>query len=379
MQRISRQAEFGWLLVSLTGLLMLGSFTPRQLTIMSFSHPQRLNSRLRLAIVGCGAIAEHGHLPGASQVAAIEIAALVDKDIDRARKLARRFGIAEAAPNLEGIEKIADAAVLCLPHHLHCPVAVDLISRGLHVLVEKPMALDTAECDQMIAAANDSRVVLAVGMMRRYFRCALALKQILDSRILGAIHRFRIEDGGVYAWPSASPFILSKAHSGGGVLMGNGSHVMDSLVWWFGEPREIQCFTNSAGGMETDVTLEMEMSDGSHGTVELSRTRSLANCTKVWTERGVIRIPLYGDQVELELDGSEFTLAGQAKGVSLVGEQDLAMVLAEQLRDFARAIAGHPAPIVTGVESRRSIALIESCYRVAKPLPEPWDIPLNLL
>ncbi len=346
---------------------------------MSSSQPQPINSKLRLAIVGCGAIAEHGHLPGASQVETIEITALVDKDIDRASKLARRFGIPGAAPNLEGIEKVADAAILCLPHHLHCPVALDLISRGLHVLVEKPMALDTAECDQMIAAANEARVVLAVGLMRRYFRCALVLKQILDSRVLGALHRFRIEDGGVYAWPSASPFILSKAHSGGGVLMGNGSHVMDSLIWWFGEPREIQCFTNSAGGMETDVTLEMVMPDGSCGTVELSRTRSLANCTQVWAERGDIRIPLYGDHVELKLDGSDFTLAGQAKSASLGGEQDLAMVLAEQLRDFARAIAGHPAAIVTGFESRRSIALIESCYRVAKPLPEPWAVPLNML
>jgi len=186
-------------------------------------------NKIRLAIIGCGAIAEQGHLPGAMLAPEVEVAVLVDNDMGRAETLAARFGVGAARGGLDGIEKLADAAILCLPHHLHCPVALDLMQRGMHVLVEKPMALTVSECDQMIAAAEQAGVVLGVGLMRRYFRCALFLKQVLTSGTLGPVQRFRIEDGGVYAWPSASPFILSKAHSGGGVLMGNGSHVMDSL------------------------------------------------------------------------------------------------------------------------------------------------------
>lgn len=337
-------------------------------------------SKLRVAVIGCGAIAEQGHLPAALQVQEVLVSVLVDKNTTRSNDLARQFGIGAVTDSIDGIEKLSDAAILCLPHHLHCPVALELMQRGMHVLVEKPMALNTAECDQMIAAAEKARVVLAVGLMRRYFRCALYLKQILTSGVLGTLERFRIEDGGAYAWPSASPFILSKAHSGGGVLMGNGSHVMDSLIWWFGEPAKIQCRTNSAGGMETDATVEMVMPDGAQGVVELSRTRSLANRIQVRAERGTVQIPLYGDRVELSLRGNDFSLSGRANLIAAPSarEQDLPSVMAEQLRDWARAIRGQPSTFVTGSESRRSISMIEKCYQVAKPLAEPWTVPLNL-
>jgi predicted dehydrogenase len=347
---------------------------------MGLDKTQLRASKLRLAVVGCGAIAEQGHLPAALQVQEVLVTALVDKNKTRANDLARQFGVGTATCSLDGIEKLSDAVILCLPHHLHCPMALDLMQRGMHVLVEKPMALNTAECDQMIAAAEKARVVLAVGLMRRYFRCALYLKQILASGVMGAVERFHIEDGGSYAWPSASPFILSKAHSGGGVLMGNGSHVMDSLIWWFGEPAEIQCRTNAAGGMETDAHVEIVLPDGAQGVVELSRTRSLANRIHVWAERGTVQIPLYGDHASLSLRGNDFSLSGRANLVATPSarEQDLPSVMADQLRAWTRAIGGQPSAIVTGSESRRSIALIEACYQIAKPLPEPWAVPLIL-
>ena len=336
--------------------------------------------KLRLAIIGCGAIAEMGHLPAAALVPGVEVTVLIDSNLARAQKLATQFKVPLVLPDMARLKGEADAAIICLPHHLHCEVGCTLAGQGIHLLIEKPMGLSTVECDQMIAAARKGGVVLAVGLMRRFFRCSLYLKQILASGILGAVERFRIEDGGVYAWPSASPFILSKAHSGGGVLMGNGSHVMDSLIWWFGEPAEIQCRTNADGGMETDALVEMVMADGARGVVELSRTRSLANRIQVWAERGTVEIPLYGDKVSLSLRGGDFVLSGRANTASLIsaGEQDLVSVLADQLRAWAGAIHGQSTAIVTGEESRRSIALIETCYQLAKPLPEPWATPIIL-
>jgi predicted dehydrogenase len=338
-------------------------------------------SRLRLAVIGCGAIAETGHLPAALKVPEVQVTLLVDKDAARASDMARNFGVSATATTLDHIEAVADAAILCLPHHLHCPVALDLAKRGLHLLVEKPMALDTAECDKMILAAETSGVVLAVGLMRRYFRCTRYLKQILAAGVLGAVERFRIEDGGIYAWPSASPFILSRAHSGGGVLIGNGSHVMDSLIWWFGEPREVHCTTNAFGGMETDAYVEVVMQAGSRGVIELSRTRSLANRIQVWAERGSVDIALYGNDVSIGFAGCDLSLRGRAIPTSAFspGEQDLTSVMADQLRAWVGAISGKPSTIVTGSESRRSIALIERCYQVAKPLSEAWVSPLEPL
>jgi predicted dehydrogenase len=330
-----------------------------------------------LAVIGCGAIAETGHLPGAQLVPGLEVTLLIDKDQSRAARMGQLFGVVNTSTDVRDVEQQADAAIICLPHHLHCPVAIDLMERGVHVLVEKPMALTKLECDRMLEVAKLHQVVLAVGLMRRFFRSAIFLKEILRSNLLGNIQRFKIEDGGVYSWASASPFVLSKEHSGGGVLMGNGTHVMDSLVWWFGDPVKVRCRTNSMGGMETDALVEVTMPDESQGTVELSRTRSLGNFAQIWAEKGSVRIPLYGDNVRFSLNGGGMHLEGAAVTKWNREPQTLPSVLADQLREFLAAIGGHESNIATGVESRRSIDLIERCYQVAEPLVESWSAPFK--
>ncbi|MDA7877631.1 Gfo/Idh/MocA family oxidoreductase [Akkermansiaceae bacterium] len=328
--------------------------------------------RLRIAIIGAGAIADTGHLPGAKLAAEVEVTVIVDKDEARARDLATKYDISEVRTDLEGLQELADVAILCLPHHLHHPISLELIEKGMHLLVEKPMALNVAECDAMIDAAEKKGVVLSVGMMRRYFRCNMALKEILTSGILGQLKSFEVQDGGVYAWPSASPFILSRAHSGGGVLMGNGSHVMESVLWWFGNPSGIVCQTNSAVGMETDAEVDFEFAEGFSGRVELSRTRQLKNRVVVEGERGKVEIPLYGDDICIWLDGMTHQIIGNAKCPGDDKEQTLPSVLADQLRDLVRLVRGEHSRIVTGREARVSIACIESCYNVATPSDEPW-------
>ena len=121
----------------------------------------------RIAILGCGAVTELCHLPAFRRLERSP-ALLVDRDLERAQLLADGCGAAVAehwAPHLDTF----DAAIIALPHHLHANVAVELLSQGKHLLVEKPMALGGAACDAMVSAAEASRVVLAVGQVRRFW------------------------------------------------------------------------------------------------------------------------------------------------------------------------------------------------------------------
>src|ERR1043166_7433838 len=113
--------------------------------------------RLRVALIGCGAISQSLHLPVLAGHESIRLAALVDRAIGRAEQLARGYGVplvvADAADlSSDGI----DAAIIATPAAHHAPCAIDLMRRGIHVLVEKPMALTSADAERMGQVAGET-------------------------------------------------------------------------------------------------------------------------------------------------------------------------------------------------------------------------------
>src|ERR1700722_10393887 len=125
--------------------------------------------RLKLAVVGCGAVTEFSYLPAIARSEGVELVALVDKSLSRARQLMAQCSREPAVfDDYRQIFGNSEAAVVALPNALHAAVTIDLLEHGVHVLVEKPMALDSRECEAMIAASTRNDRVLAVGMARRF-------------------------------------------------------------------------------------------------------------------------------------------------------------------------------------------------------------------
>jgi UDP-N-acetylglucosamine 3-dehydrogenase len=142
-------------------------------------------AKVRLAVVGCGAVAQIHHLPAIVASSRVEAAVLVDADEKRARALAERFGVPEVATDVASLPGTVDAAVIALPNSLHAPVSIELLRRGVHVLVEKPMAVSVRECDEMIDAAKTGRAVLAVGLDFRFFEASRFVRDQLRDGLLG--------------------------------------------------------------------------------------------------------------------------------------------------------------------------------------------------
>jgi predicted dehydrogenase len=191
--------------------------------------------RLRLAIVGCRAVTELDHLPAAALVPEVEVVALVDKNRDRARELAEHFSIAQVLDDYQALGDDIEAAIVALPHNLHAPVTIDLLGSGLHVLVEKPMAITPEECAAMRQAAEAAGRVLAVGHYRRFAANVRRLRETLGSGLLGTPLTYVCEEGVPYDWPSQSGFVYDRVRAGGGALVDSGVHGLDWLMWLFGE------------------------------------------------------------------------------------------------------------------------------------------------
>jgi predicted dehydrogenase len=326
--------------------------------------------KLRFAVVGCGAVA-HAHLPVLAECGRAEVVAVVDRHLPRAQEAAAQYGIPRALADYRALAGVADAAVLALPHHLHAPIGVALLDAGLHLLVEKPMALTAAECDAMIAAAERGGRVLAVGQARRWFDSSRFIKRLLDDGWLGEIRSFDMREGVVYDWPAASDFTLRK-DAGGGVLADAGVHALDTLLWWLGDYQDFEYFDDAAGGVEADCELHLRLRCGARGVVELSRTRNLRQTVILEGTRGTLEVDSpFNSRVRLRIGDQPLVLTGRVTAPG-APEETVPDLFRRQLEDFLDAVEQGRESFVPGREARRAVALIEACHAAAKPLPLPW-------
>jgi predicted dehydrogenase len=223
----------------------------------------------------------------------------------------------------------------------------------------------------MIQAAERSRVVLAVGLMRRFALWARYVKNTLTSGILGPIRSFDVREGIKYDWPVASDFFFKKEAAGGGVLIDTGAHTLDTLLWWFGDVERFEYYDDAEGGVEADCEIRLVTRGGVEGSVDLSRTRNLGNHIRIRGERGQIEVD--GATVKLSFADSCLGLSGDV--VNTVDASDLEGYhrwIKASLVNWAEAIRNGTEPAVPGREGRRAVALIEACYRERQPLTFPW-------
>jgi predicted dehydrogenase len=243
------------------------------------------------------------------------------------------------------------------------------------VLVEKPMAMNVRECDEMMAAAAEGRAVLAVGLDFRFFDSSLLVRNLLKDGLLGDIRRFEMHQGVIPRWPFATDFLLKKEMAGGGVLADFGVHVLDLLLWWLGDWATVDYWDDAMGGIESDCELRLAMRSGVEGSVEISRTRNLANTCVFEGSRASLEVGVWDPDPEIRLliADREVSLAGRARreGGSGLNFTD---VFVRQLDDFAEAIRKRREPFVSGREGRRSLELIEACYARRQRLELPWSV-----
>ncbi|MTI31132.1 Gfo/Idh/MocA family protein [Xanthovirga aplysinae] len=194
-------------------------------------------NKVKFAIVGCGNIGKR-HLAVIDADERADVVALCDSNREKVVALSELYGdIPYYLDYRELLEKTdADVISICTPHGLHAPMSIEAANKRKHVLVEKPMALTTKDCQQMIEAAKTNEVQLMVVKQNRFNVPIQLTKDLLDAGKLGKVYMVQCN----VMWNRNPEYYSESDWRGkerveGGALYTQVSHFIDLLIWWFGD------------------------------------------------------------------------------------------------------------------------------------------------
>lgn len=194
---------------------------------------------LRVGVVGCGAGVFH--LEGYAEEPRAKVVALAGLDTDRCQQLAKKYDIPAIYREYQELlaDPDIDAVSLAVPNHLHMPVTIAALEAGKHVLVEKPLARNAAEGQQMVEAARRTGKKLAVAFNRRYRHDVQLVAQAVRDGQFGRVYyakAFWMRRSGI---PGLGTWFTNKELAGGGPLIDLGVHVLDMALYMMGNPKPV--------------------------------------------------------------------------------------------------------------------------------------------
>lgn len=230
---------------------------------------------IRWGIIGCGNVTEVKSGPGFQKADHSQLVAVMRRDAALAEDYANRHGVPKWYSDAEQLiaDPEVDAVYIATPPAYHKPYTLAAARAGKPVYVEKPMALNYAECEEMIYACEQAGVPLYVAYYRRALPHFLQIKQWLDT---GAIGDIRYVNTIHYRGPSEKdkdadhlPWRVQPELAGGGYFVDVGSHTLDILDFLLGPIREVNGFASNQGGLypaEDIVSGTYRFESGVHGT-----------------------------------------------------------------------------------------------------------------
>ena len=340
-----------------------------------------------VAIVGCGAVAQHYYRPALAALVAegsVSVVAAHDRDPAALRRFCDGLPGTQPFDTFEGLlHRRPELVIVASPPRHHAAQSIDALRMGIDVFCEKPLATSHAEGVAMVEAAAASGRRLSVGLVRRQFPAAQAIRRLIGSGALGELHAIECFEGGPFRWPVQSASYFAKDAGNGGVLQDIGTHALDLLIWWLGEPTSVGYEDDSMGGVEANCRVDLRFGDVA-ASLRLSRDWARPNRYLISGADGWIAWE------PNEADRYEFGFTGSAVGAECVlrevvpgadgpafGATPLTFEwgFVEQLR---RAISDDAdfTP-VSGAETLATLALIDRCYSSRSAMSMPWMVPVR--
>ncbi len=231
---------------------------------------------LGVALVGVGAAAQVNHIPALKKTEGVELLALVDRDPEKAARVAQKFGVPHSFGRIEQMLELdeIDAVHVCTPNYLHAPMAIASLESGKHVLCERPLARSADEAAAMVKAAKKADRVLMSAVQHRFRADAQLLRTFVAKGELGEIHyakagwlRRRTD------WDS-DEWRRQKRESGGGVVLDLGFQMLDLSLWTLGSPKVISVTASvhraRKGEVEDSASAFLRLETGATLTLELT-------------------------------------------------------------------------------------------------------------
>lgn len=344
---------------------------------------------LKVGIVGLG-IGRH-HLKAYQQMADVEVIAVADVSPERLEEIGAANGVPHLYTDYQAMLARDDLDIVnvCTPNHLHAPIAIAALERGMHVLCEKPLARTVAEGEAMVAAAIKAGRVLKVTFNHRERGDVQMLRRFIEQGGLGRIYHAKawwLRRNGI---PGMGSWFTKKDMAGGGPLIDLGVHMLDMALYLMGEPRALAVSgatyaelgtrgRGAAHGWQKMVVGEgYEVEDLASAFIRLEGNATLLLETSWATYRAD------GDEFGVTLYGSDG--GAEIRVVNYVGEDTLTLFVdlagvPSDIRPHTGRGEGHLAVLRDAIEIIRSgnwaehvgyeglarTRIIEACYRSAE-------------
>jgi UDP-N-acetyl-2-amino-2-deoxyglucuronate dehydrogenase len=338
---------------------------------------------LRFGVVGCGEIAVATCL-GLSASPLTSIAMLMDTRPETLNDLAELYHV----PTTTDFEAVlrnpeVDAVYIATPHNLHMPLGIKAAQAGKHVLVEKPIATNLEDADRLIAACAQAGVKLGVAYFAQVDDGHLMARDLIHAGILGEIISIRltaIADKPEYYWQEGythrvkTDWRTSKAQAGGGILLMNTSHDLNSVRYVTG--LEVTRAFAESDTLATDIEVEdtigavLRYQNGAIGVIQAgSALRGGDYQTKdgprIYGTKGQIILNSSGRIAKPLIyltEPAEGSVPGQWHDLEFTGKSADHQSIVE---GFAKAVLTDVQPPTTGLDGRKALEIVLACYRSA--------------
>ncbi len=344
---------------------------------------------VKTALVGCGKVG-HLHAKALSRLPESAFAAVCDVDLARAQHFAAQYKV-KAYQDVEEmiIEAGVESLTVCTPHPLHAMPAIQATRRGVHVLIEKPLASSLDDCDRILQAAKQGGAIVGTMCQRRFYAPCRRIKRAIEEGklgqpILGSVVMYGWRDQAYY---QSDPWRGSWKAEGGGVLVNQAPHQLDLLQWFMGPIDELFGYWGNLNHpyieVEDTAVALLRFKNGALGNIVVSNSQNPALYGKVYVHGS------NGASVGVQTDGGAMFIAGMSTITeppindlwTVPGEEALLKQWQKedsdffleinavqhyhelQVSEFLKAVIKGEAPLVSGEEGRKTVEIFTAIYR----------------
>ena len=352
---------------------------------VSHARADEPNKKLGMAVVGLGGYATRSVGPEIAACQHVRLAGVVTGDAEKGRSWAKEHGFEQdAIYSYENFDTIAsddriEFVHIALPNSMHAEFAIRAAQAGKHVMVEKPMAISSQQCEKMIAAAKEAGVLLGVNYRLHWEPHHVKATEQLSSGIIGDLTNGNYEFSWGYARALTGPnkdnvkkWLLDPKMAGGGALFDTGVYPIQAACYLTGrEPVAVRGFPATRHphlfpeGVEETMSYELLFDDGFQALCRASYSQSFHQCTTLGP-KGLVEI----------LPGQKGSVFGQSGAGNpnpkrlFVNKKEIelkqTLQQAELLDAFAVAInQGNKTFRTPGEMGLRDIRIVERVYESA--------------
>lgn len=305
-----------------------------------------------------------------------ELLAVFGRKKERTDAFASRYGIPLRYYDYDEMIRNADldAIVICTPHYLHYPMAIKAIESGLHVLIDKPLAINLKEADELISLAERKDLKLGVILQNRFDDSVMQVKKAVDDGSFGklllgivAVNWYRTEE-----YYSGSEWRGRWITEGGGVLINQAIHTIDLLIWMMGDVEEVCGNVDAlAHRIEVeDIAVScLKMRNGALGIISAGTAMYPGFPTKleVYGTNGCALfegsslkyLMINRNEQPVEIVKTGLASWSRPEAVPAINHSRL-------IKDFIQAILENRDPMVDGREGRKSLEVVMTIYESSK-------------